>query len=192
MAARYLKIAGDYSDTLSGQRAQLLGAAALFEAGDYAGAQTQFQRFVDAFPGSSQIATAALGVAAAAEAQGKPNVADLYQQVADTYHDPAAMISAQFALGRINERLGKTPEAIRYYQQVARGVPGSVLGHEAAVKIAELNAAMPPKAMPAAASATSVAADVAAKLNAVIAASTNAAKTNADPAIKLSPTAPAR
>jgi predicted negative regulator of RcsB-dependent stress response len=182
MAARYLKIAGDYSDTLSGQRALLLGAAALFEAGDYTGAQTQFQKFVDSFPASSFASTAVLGVAAALEAQGKPNAADLYQQVLDNYHDPVAMISANFALGRINERQGKTAEAIKYYQQVARSASRTTLGQEAGVKIAELTAAMPPKVV---SSSSTAPADLAAKLNAIIAASTNAAKSNASPAMRL-------
>jgi predicted negative regulator of RcsB-dependent stress response len=190
MAARYLKIAGDYADTLSGQRAQLLGAAALLEAGNHADAQTQFQKFVDTFPASSLVATAALGVAAAAEAQNKPNAVDLYQQVLDTYHDPSAMLSAQFALGRIYEHQAKITEALRFYQQVARSAPRTTLGQEAGVKVVELTAALPPKTMLPAPSPA--AADVAAKLNAIIATSTNAAKSNASPVVKFPLTAPAK
>jgi hypothetical protein len=97
------------------------------------------------------------------------------------------MISAQFALGRINERLGKTSEAIRFYQQVTRSAPRTTLGQEAGVKIAELNAAQPPKVV----SSSTATADVVAKLNSIIAASTNAARSNASPVMKAPLTAPA-
>ena len=71
----YLKIAADYQGTSAGQRALLQGAAMLFAAGRYADAQTQFQKFLDAYPDSFFAAQAALGVATSLDAQGKTDLA---------------------------------------------------------------------------------------------------------------------
>src|ERR1700678_3625299 len=68
MADQYLKVATDYPGTGAGQRALLQGAADLFAAGNYADAQTQFQKFADENPGSSMIAIAMLGIATSIEA----------------------------------------------------------------------------------------------------------------------------
>jgi len=160
VAGDYLKIAEDYAGTQAAQRAQLLGASALFAGGDYAGAQAQFQKFIDAYPGSSQLATAALGVASAEEAQGLASAGDAYQSVVDTYHDPASAISAQFALARIDEQHAKLTEAIRLYEQIARSVQGTTLGHQASVKVAELSAQLSAN--------NNAAAALASKLNALV------------------------
>jgi len=69
-AAAYLKIAEQHAGTAAGQRALLQGAAALFDAGKYPDAQTQFQKFLDAHPDSEFSGQAALGVAASLDAQG--------------------------------------------------------------------------------------------------------------------------
>ena len=63
----FLKIAGDFQGTSAGQRALLQGAAMLFEAGRYADAQTQFQKFLDIHPDGFFAAQAALGVATSLE-----------------------------------------------------------------------------------------------------------------------------
>ena len=55
-------------------------------------------------------------------------------------------LSAQFALGRIFEQQGKISEAIKNYQQVARLAPNTTLGHQGALKNAELSANLAPKA----------------------------------------------
>jgi len=141
LAAQYLKIAGDYAGTQAAQRAQLQGAAILFTAGDYAGAQAQFQKFVDADPASPQIATAELGVASCLESLGRTDAAvDAYQKVIGAEGTSPTTLSAQFALGRIMEGQGKISEALKYYQPLARSVPNTTLGHQAALKAAELNA----------------------------------------------------
>src|SRR5476649_265190 len=77
----YLKISADYPGTLAGQRAAAAAAAAMFEAGRFADAQAQFQKFLDAHADSALSSQAALGVAASLDAQGKTDMAaSSYQQ----------------------------------------------------------------------------------------------------------------
>ena len=147
LADQYLKIASDYADTQTGQRALLEGAAVLFSAGRYADAQVQFQKFADTYPNSTLIATAVLGLASTLEAQGKADAAlESYRKVLGTYNDAATQVSAKFAVARINEQQGKLGDALRYYQEIARTAPNSALGQQASLKAVELSATLPVKA----------------------------------------------
>jgi predicted negative regulator of RcsB-dependent stress response len=133
LANAYFKIAADYPDTQSGKRALVLAAVTLFESSKYAEAQTQFQKYLDANPASTFSATAALGVAASLEAQGKTDAAaNAYQQVISSYSDPNAVAAAQFALAKMNEQQGKLVQAENLYQEVAHHNPNTSLGSEAA------------------------------------------------------------
>jgi predicted negative regulator of RcsB-dependent stress response len=140
LANMYLQVATDHAGTLAGQRAQLQGAATLFTAGDFAGAQTQFQKFLDAYAYSSFCASATLGLASSLEAQGKTDPAvTAYQQVINNFSDAAATMSAKFALARIDEQQGKLNEALNYYEDVARaGANGSSLAMEAGIHTVEI------------------------------------------------------
>ena len=144
LAGQYLKIAGDYADTQTGQRALLQGASVLFSNGNYTGAQTQFQKFVDSYPSSSLIATALLGVASALEAQGNASAAlDAYSKVLNSNSDASTSFSAKFATARIYEQQGKAADALRYYQEIARNAPNSALGQQANLKAVEIAATLP-------------------------------------------------
>jgi len=158
LASQYLKIAEDYADTQTGQRALLQGAAVLFSNGNYAGAQTQFQKFVDSYPNSSLLSTALLGVASSLEAQGNANAAlDAYRKVLDGNSDAATLLSAKFATARIYEQSGKAADALRYYQEIAHTAPSSALGQQANLKAVELAATLPKAAVaPAPAPASSI------------------------------------
>jgi TolA-binding protein len=135
----YLKISTDYQDTSGGQRALLQGAAMLFEAGRYADAQVQFQKFLDAYSGSFFAAQAALGVAISLDAQGKTDLAaGVYQRVINTYSDAVAVDSARFALAQIDERQGKLSEAANFYEAIVHNNPNSSLGSEAGLHLMEL------------------------------------------------------
>ena len=139
LADAYLKIAADYPGTQSGKRALVLAAMTLFESSKYAEAQAQFQKYLDANPASTFSATAALGVAASLEAQGKTDAAaNAYQQVISSYSDPNAVAAAQFALAKINEQQGKLIQAENFYQQVAHNNPNTSLGSEAAFQAFQL------------------------------------------------------
>jgi predicted negative regulator of RcsB-dependent stress response len=135
----YLKIITDYQGTSAGQRALLQGAAMLFEAGRYADAQTQFQKFLDIHPDSFFAAQAALGVATSLDAQGKTDAAaGVYQRIINSYSDAVAVDSARFALAQINERQGKLAEAVNLYEAIVRYNPNGSLGSEAGLRLMEL------------------------------------------------------
>ena len=132
-----LKIAGEYPGTAAGQRALLQGAALLFEAGKYPEAQAQFQKFLDAHPGSALAGEAALGVATSLDVQGKPAATE-FQTVVNNYSEPAIVSAAKFALGRIAEGQGKLNEALSLFEEAARANPGSTLGYEAGMHVLDL------------------------------------------------------
>jgi TolA-binding protein len=150
----FLKIAGDYQGTSAGQRAMLQGAAMLFEAGRYADAQTQFQKFLDAHPDGLFAAQAALGVATSLDAQGKTDLAaGAYQRVINTSSDMAAANSAKFALAQIDERQNKLTDAMNLYEDVKHNNPNGSLGSEADLRAMELKmklSSAPPSTAPAA------------------------------------------
>jgi len=153
-ADNFLKIAGDYQGTSAGQRALLQGAAMLFEAGRYADAQTQFQKFLDAHPDSLFAAQAALGVATSLDAQGKTDLAaSAYQRVINTSSDVTVASSAKFALAQIDERQNKLTDALNLYEDIVRNNPNSSLASEAGLRTVELKmklSSAPPSTAPAA------------------------------------------
>jgi predicted negative regulator of RcsB-dependent stress response len=139
LADMYLRVASDHPGTLAAQRAQLQGAATLFAAVDFAGAQTQFQKFLDTYSHSSFSASASLGVAASLDAQGKSDLAaTAYQQVINNFSDSAAVISAKFALARIDEQQGKLNEALNYYQDITRVGANTSLAMESGIRASEI------------------------------------------------------
>lgn len=138
IAKTYLQVAADHSGTQAAQRARLQGAAALFDAGKYADAQGEFQKFLDAHSESPLAPTAALGVAASLEAQGKLDAASTGYLKAAAYNDAVVILPAKFALGRIAEQQGKLSEAMNYYSDVAHLNPNCAIGNEAGIRAAEL------------------------------------------------------
>jgi predicted negative regulator of RcsB-dependent stress response len=153
-AEAYLKVAGLHPGTIAGQRAQLQGAAALFDAGKFSDAQTQFQKFLDGHSDSEFSGQAALGVAACLDAQGKTDLAvSAYQRVVNGFSDASAASAAKFGLARIDEYQGKLNEALVFYQDVARDNPNGSLGSEAEMHLIELRNKLPtaaPATIPAA------------------------------------------
>jgi predicted negative regulator of RcsB-dependent stress response len=143
-ADAYLKVAAEYPGTMAGQRAWLQGAAALFDAGKYAEAQAQFQKFLDAHPRGEFSGQAALGVAASLDAQGKTDLAAAaYQRVTGNYTDAGVLNAAKFRLARIDESQGKFNDALALYQDVAIADPGGSLGSEAGMRLMDLKAKAP-------------------------------------------------
>jgi TolA-binding protein len=145
LADSYLQIANGHPGTRAEQRALLQSATALFAAGRYADAQTQFGKFLDAHPDSQFSSQAALGVAASLEAQGKTDLAvGAYQKVINGFADPMAADSAKFALARIDESQDKVSDALNFYEDVAHANPNNSLGSEAALRAMELKAKLAP------------------------------------------------
>jgi predicted negative regulator of RcsB-dependent stress response len=161
-ADAYFKIAGEHRGTVAGQRALLQGAAALFDAGKFADAQAQFQKFLDAHPDGEFSGQATLGVAASLDAQGKTDLAvGAYQRAISSASDATAVSAAKFGLARIEESQGRLNDALVLYQDIARTNPGGSLGSEATMRLMELRSKMPapapaPVNPPATAPATSL------------------------------------
>jgi len=144
LAAGYLKIAADYPGSQAGERALMLGAAALFTNGQYAQAQAQFQKYLDSRPGGAFSAQAALGVATSLDAQGKTDPAtEAYQRIISAFSDANAVDAAKFALAKIDEQRGKVIDAEKFYQDVARDNPNNLFGSEAAFRAMQLRAKLP-------------------------------------------------
>jgi tetratricopeptide (TPR) repeat protein len=122
----------------------LQGAALLFEAGRYADAQTQFQKFLDAHPDSMFAAQAALGVATSLDAQGKTDLAaGAYQRVIGISSDAMAANSAKYALAQIDERQNKLTDALKLYEDIVHNNPNSSLASEAGLRAMELKMKLP-------------------------------------------------
>jgi TolA-binding protein len=156
-AEAYFKIAAEYPGTMAAQRALLQGAGQLYGSGQYADAQAQFQKFLDAHPESEFAAQAALGVASCLEAQNKYDLASTaYGRVINMTSDPSIQAAAKFAMAQIYESQGHYNEAASYYEDVARQNPNSPMGSEAGLRLVELENKIPtpaPAQAPAAAPA---------------------------------------
>jgi tetratricopeptide (TPR) repeat protein len=139
----FLKVTADYSDTDAGQRALMLGAVALFDAGKYDEAQARFQQFLKDYNESPFTSQAAFGVAACYDAQGKTKDAiGAYQSVVDRYPNQNVGPQAKLALGRLLEGEGKFTEARSNLQDVLHSTQGTIAS-EAASRLQELNVAHP-------------------------------------------------
>ncbi len=139
VAEDFSQLASKYSGTLAGQRAQLQAASVLFDAGRYAEAQAQFDKFSGANPGSPLAAAARLGVAASLEAQDKlEEAATAYRAVISSYPESTEALPAKFSLGRVLELQGKLTEATSYYKEVTRSQLAGSLGQEAAQRLAQI------------------------------------------------------
>jgi TolA-binding protein len=145
LADMYLGLAAKNPGTLAARRALLQGATALFDAGRFADAQVQFQKFLDSYPDNAFAAQASLGVAASIDAQGKTDLAaGAYQRVISGFGDVTAVNTAKFSLARIDEAQGKFADAFHYYADVAQhSNPNGSLGSEAVQHAMALKAKMP-------------------------------------------------
>ena len=139
MSDAYMSVASQYAGTTAGKRAQVLGAAALFEAGKFPEAQAAFQKYLDAHPDGDYIAQASLGVAKCLEAQGKTDLAAAaYQRLINNSPDVAAVSNARFSLGQIDESLGRFSDAANVYQDLVNNAQGTMLASEAALRLVNL------------------------------------------------------
>jgi predicted negative regulator of RcsB-dependent stress response len=142
-ADAYLKIASDYSGTVAGQRAVLQAASMLFAQGNYADAQTQFQKFIDENHDSQFYVQALFGNAACLAAENKPDDAiTAYQRVINSSSIGPEVNSSKFAIGEIEESQGRLNDAVTFYEDVAGGDPGGALGAEARQRLLELHSQM--------------------------------------------------
>ena len=151
-----LKMAADYPNTAAAQRALLLGAADLFDAGKYDEAQAQFQKFERDYSDSLLMAQAALGSAACLDAQGKTNdAASAYQSIIDRYPTQNVVPQARLSLARLLEAQGKVKEARSNLEEILHSSAGTITS-EAAAHLQELNRAHPEETATNAAASTPV------------------------------------
>ena len=124
----FLKIAEDFSGTSASERARLLAATALFTEGKYADAEREFGAFTKNYADSLWVGTAAYGVAAAQEAQNKPDALASYQNVATVYANSAVGDEAKLALARIYESRKQPDQALKVYNELLAPRPGAQPG----------------------------------------------------------------
>ncbi|MGO8763854.1 MAG: tetratricopeptide repeat protein [Limisphaerales bacterium] len=150
-AQAFIKAAADYPGTIAGQRAALQGAAMLFDSGDYAGAQTQYQQFINANPGSQFFSQALFGNAACLESLGQSDAAiTAYKRVLSSSSSPPEVDAAKFAIAGLEESAGHVNDAIVYYEDVATAESITSLGAEARQRLIELRSQMPQPTSPSA------------------------------------------
>ncbi|HZR19906.1 MAG TPA: tetratricopeptide repeat protein [Verrucomicrobiae bacterium] len=139
VADAYLKVAKNYPNSMSGARALLLAAGALFAENKFPEAQSQFERFIREYQGSPFMGEALLGVAACLDAEGKTDQAAAAYQDLVTHHSTESFIpQVKFSLARLYEAQHKPELARDYYQDVERASPFTALGNEAGVRLEEL------------------------------------------------------
>ncbi|HVY70460.1 MAG TPA: tetratricopeptide repeat protein, partial [Verrucomicrobiae bacterium] len=116
----YLKVATDFSGTQAGGRAELLAAEAYFNEKNFAAAQEQFAKFRNNHPDSPLAASAAFGVAASLDSQGKLAEAIAgYQEVATRYASSSVVTQAKLAMARAQEAASKPDLALKIYDELA-------------------------------------------------------------------------
>jgi predicted negative regulator of RcsB-dependent stress response len=123
-SAVLLQLAGAHSGTRAAERAQLLGAGALFAEGKFAESQAQFEAFRQKHGDSPLVPTAAFGVACAVDAQGKTNEAvAAYQAVITQFSTESIANQARLGKARLHEAMNQPEQALALYDELAK--PGA-------------------------------------------------------------------
>lgn len=131
-------------NTSAGEHALLLAAQDLFDAGKYADAQAQFQKFRSEYRSSPLASTAAFGVAASLEAQGKTDDAiNAYNDLVQRRVGEMIIVQAQFALGRLYEAKKDFEKAVTFYDNVVKDGGNLEFANDAYVRAAELRMQYP-------------------------------------------------
>jgi predicted negative regulator of RcsB-dependent stress response len=159
-ATALLKVAQDYPGTTAGERAMLLAAGTLFTDGKYPEAQEEFSKFVRERPQSPFAATAAYGVAACLEAEGKKEEAlAAYQNLSVRFPNASVLDDSKLAIARIYQSKKQPEMALRIYDELARGGAMGGSASEAMMRKQELLSKYPnlaPTNAPAAASVKTI------------------------------------
>jgi predicted negative regulator of RcsB-dependent stress response len=139
-----LKVSSDYPGTIAGQRAALLGASHLFNAGKFAEAQAAFSKVATDAANATLLASAEYGVATSLDALGKrAEAAAKYQEVISQFGEEAVGPLAKLGLGRIHETEGRHEAAFRLYQELGASGPYDPWAAEANERRQELLAKHP-------------------------------------------------
>jgi predicted negative regulator of RcsB-dependent stress response len=138
-------IASEYSGTVSGRNAQLLGASALYSQGKFDQASIQFGKFIADNGSSPLVAQATYGIAACQESLGKLDDALIkYQDIISKYSGSGVLTSAKQAVARIYERQNKLDKAAKEYETLARSpMRGDPVAEEAMLRLDAIYTAHP-------------------------------------------------
>ena len=126
-ASAYFKVADEFSGTSAAERAQFLGATALFDQGKYSEAEAQFGRFLKDRGDSPWAAEAAYGLAASQEAQGKTDAIASYQNVFTKWPQSSVAGQAELAVARIYEQKGQPEQALGIYNRLSGSANGTAM-----------------------------------------------------------------
>lgn len=138
LAQSLLKIAADHSGTKAALHATLRAGSALFTDGKYAEAQTQFEKYLAADPGSPFAAQAAYGIAASLDAAGKgTEAAAKYEEVTKRYPTDGTAEESKLALANLYTLQNKPEMAYKLYDEILQTARGAS-GQEAYTKHEEL------------------------------------------------------
>ena len=138
-AEDYLKVAENYAGTTGGARALMLAGGVLFDAGKYAEAQAQFDRFLREYPEYPVANEALLGVASSLEAQGKTNDAIArYEDLLNHHSADATAPQAKAALAQLYLAQNKPEPALKLYEELVRSPDNNSWSVEARIQGEEL------------------------------------------------------
>ena len=138
-ANAFLNVANQFPNSPVAARALLLAAGNLFDAGKYAEAKAQFQRFVREHRDSPLVSQALLGVAASFDAQDQATEAmAAYKDLIDHHPGDPVLPQAKFSLARLYMAQGKPELAKNLYEDVERTDAYGSLGSEAGMRVEEL------------------------------------------------------
>lgn len=141
----YTRVASEHAGTKAAGRALLQAGGIYFTQGKYAEAQAQFQKFLNEYPDSPLRAQSSLGIAACLDALAKPDeAATAYKAVIDRNPGEAVTIQAKFALARVYETQNKLSDALKLYEDLARGEASGSIANESGLRADELRAKLPP------------------------------------------------
>lgn len=121
-ASALTKVATDFAGTAAAERALLMGAAALFNEGQYGEAYAQFKKFQGEYSGSRVYAIATYGVAASLDAQNKLDEAiAAYDDLIKRFATESVADQARLSLARILESKNQPEKALKLYDEVMGG-----------------------------------------------------------------------
>ena len=130
-SAEFLKVAEEFAGTSAAERARYYAAVLLFTDGKYAEAEAAFKNFLEGNSGSPWAPAASYGVAAAQEAQKKPEALASYRNVSTAYPNSAVAEQAKLALARNYEATNQPEQALMIYNELSAPQPGDMSGQPA-------------------------------------------------------------
>lgn len=143
-AEELAKIAEEYPKTGAGTKALLRSATAYFDAGNFAKAGEQFDRFLRTYPETQYVPQAVFGVAASLDAQNKVNEAiTKYNDYLRAYASDPGVERARLSLARLHEQNNQPSLALELLTKSTNPQAGSTASPEVQEKIRELFAKYP-------------------------------------------------